>query len=136
MKTLKAGCILINKDSKNIALVYRKKQNDYSFPKGHVEKNEEIIDAAIRETAEETKRKAEIIKNFEPYVESYKTPSGEDCVCFMYIALDAGISDNDSQDTHPVVWTPFEMVEETLSYQSLKDMWNILKEKIAKFLEK
>ena len=33
MITEKAGCFLIKKETKEIALIYRKKQNDYSFPK-------------------------------------------------------------------------------------------------------
>ena len=36
-KVKKAGCILLNTESKSIALVYREKQKDYSFPKGHQE---------------------------------------------------------------------------------------------------
>ena len=55
MITEKAGCFLIRKETKEIALIYRTKQNDYSFPKGHVEKGETLKEAAIRETAEETK---------------------------------------------------------------------------------
>ena len=51
METLKAGCFLINRETKEIALIYRKKQNDYSFPKGHVEDGESLKEAAIRETA-------------------------------------------------------------------------------------
>lgn len=35
---MKVGCMLINKDNKCIGLVYRDKQKDYSFPKGHGEK--------------------------------------------------------------------------------------------------
>ena len=58
MKTIKAGCFLIDKENKMIALIHREKQNDYSFPKGHVEQGEDIKSAAIRETAEETKRDA------------------------------------------------------------------------------
>ena len=42
MVTKKAGCFLIKKETKEIALIYRKKHNDYSFPKGHVEKNESL----------------------------------------------------------------------------------------------
>ena len=42
MEILKAGCFLINTKSKCIALVYRKKQNDFSFPKGHLEKDETL----------------------------------------------------------------------------------------------
>ena len=52
MITEKAGCFLIKKETKEIALIYRKKQNDYSFPKGHVEKGETLKEAAIWETAE------------------------------------------------------------------------------------
>ena len=59
-KVLKAGCILINQKNKKIALVYRQKQKDYSFPKGHLEDGESLIECAIRETAEETKRNGEI----------------------------------------------------------------------------
>lgn len=66
METVKAGCFLLNKQNKSIALVYRAKQNDYSFPKGHLEKAETVEQCAIRETAEETKRKAEIVSEFEP----------------------------------------------------------------------
>ena len=32
----KAGCILVNKDTRQVALVYREKFKDFSFPKGHV----------------------------------------------------------------------------------------------------
>ena len=53
----KAGCILVNKDTKQVALVYRDKFNDFSFPKGHVEEGESLIDCAVRETEEEIKRK-------------------------------------------------------------------------------
>ena len=35
MATQKGGCFLINKEMKTVALIFRPKQNDYSFPKGH-----------------------------------------------------------------------------------------------------
>ena len=56
MKIDKGGCILINSENK-VAIVYRKYRDDFSFPKGHLEKDESILDAAIRETEEEIKRK-------------------------------------------------------------------------------
>lgn len=85
METLKAGCFLVNVETKNVALVYRAKQNDYSFPKGHKENDETLEQCAIRETAEETRRVAEIVNEFEPYIERYTTPRGENCVCYMYV---------------------------------------------------
>lgn len=136
METLKAGCFLINIETKEISLIYRKKQNDYSFPKGHVEKGESLKEAAIRETAEETKRIAEIINDYEPYIERYTTPKGENCVCYMFFAIDKGKSDNNSEDTHDLIWTPFDKVEKTLSYDSLKNTWNSAKNIIKEILEK
>ena len=134
METIKAGCFLIDKEKQEIALIYRVKQNDYSFPKGHVEEGEDIKSAALRETAEETKREAIIIEDFEPFIEKYTTPRGENCACYMYIAIDNGPSNNNSEDTHDVYWTPFEKVEETLSYENLKNTWRAVKDNIKSIL--
>ncbi len=120
MSTLKAGCVLLNKDERKIALVYREALNDYSFPKGHLEGTESIEECAIRETAEETKRIALLVENIKPYMQSYTTPSGEYCVCYLFLALDGGKSDNTSTDTHPVVWVDIDEVENKLSYTNLK----------------
>ena len=129
--TKKAGCIVLDVNNKTIALVYREQQNDYSFPKGHLEENESLEECAIRETAEETKRDCEIVKDAGVTIETYKTPSGEECETHMFLAVDTGKSDNTSDEVHDLIWTEFDKVEEILSYQSLKDTWNYFKEKIA-----
>ena len=134
MKTIKAGCFLINQQTQCIALVHRTKQNDYSFPKGHAEDGEDIKACAIRETAEETKRESKILDEYEPYIEQYTTPLGEDCICYMYIAIDNGPSDNASEDTHDLIWTPFDKVEDVLTYPSLKNTWAAVKDNISKVL--
>ena len=136
MITEKAGCFLIKEETKEIALIYRKKQEDYSFPKGHVDEGESLKEAAIRETAEETKRVAEIIDKYGPFVEKYTTPRGENCACYMFFAIDKGESDNQCEDTHDIIWTPFDKVEEILSYDSLKNTWNSVKNTIIEILEK
>lgn len=123
METIKAGCYLLNKENKTVALVYRESHNDYSFPKGHLDAAETIKECAIRETEEETKRTPIILNQYEPIVERYATPKGEHCVCYMFFALDGGKSDNDHWDTHPTHQIPFEKVEETLSYESLRKTW-------------
>ena len=134
MKTIKAGCYLVNNKDHTVAVIYREKQNDYSFPKGHLDEGETIKECAIRETEEETRHKPKIL-DFDPLVEEYTTPKGEECVCYMYYAIDAGKSNNTHWDTHPTRWIPFDEVEEALTYDSLKKSWGEAKKIIKKILE-
>lgn len=129
-ETQKAGCYLVDVKKRKVALVYREKRNDWSFPKGHRENGETIEECAIRETAEETKRTAEIVSEIEPIVERYVTPNGEHCVCYMFVALDKGKSDNSSWDTHDTYFIDFDKVEEKLSYDDLKQSWRKVKKQI------
>ena len=117
--TLKAGCYLINLELEKIAIIYRENKQDYTFPKGHLEKGETLEECAIRETAEEVKRIAKIISK--PYISKYTTPSGEKVENYMYIAIDQGKSDNDSTDTHEFKWIDIDQVLNILSYDSLKE---------------
>ncbi len=132
--TVKAGCVLLNKEKKEVCLVYREKYSDYSFPKGHLEGNESIVDCAIRETAEETKRKAKIVYSVAPIEEKYTTPSRESCICIIYLAVDNGESDNTSSDTHPIKWVAVDKVLDTLSYEANKETFIKLLPEIEKLL--
>ena len=116
-KVKKAGCIFINTKERTVALVLRK-QTEYSFPKGHVEEGESLIDCAIRETAEETKEE-----------------TGEDVIMYYFLAKDIGPSANTSEDTHPTFWIPFEEVYDKLSYPSLKTVWENAKDKVKDYFE-
>lgn len=86
--TNKGGCILVNTEEKKVALIYRKRLDDYSFPKGHIEEGESIKEGAIRETIEETMRDVELIKDEPIYLNKYITSSGEDVECYFYLAKD------------------------------------------------
>lgn len=131
-ETQKAGCYLVDVKNKKVALVYREKRNDWSFPKGHREEGETIQECAVRETAEETKRIAEIVPDIDPVVERYVTPSGEHCVCCMFVAIDKGHSDNASWDTHDTYFIDIDKVEEKLSYDDLKQTWREIRKQIEK----
>lgn len=132
METIKAGCYLVDVKNKKIALVYREKRNDWSFPKGHKEEGETIEECAVRETAEETKRVAQIVPEIEPVVERYQTPAGEKCACYMFVAIDKGHSNNDSWDTHDTYFIDVDKVEEKLTYEDLKQSWKSILPKIKK----
>jgi len=136
MKTQKAGTILINKKTGEIGLVYRKKQDDYTFPKGHLEAGETIQECALRETEEETGRKNHLISDKPVYKLEYSTPSGEEVENYMFFAIDDGKTDKeipiDLQEK--MVWVKFENVAKKLSYQDLIEMWNKLKDDVFKLL--
>ena len=132
MATQKAGCILVNLETSCIGLVYRDYYNDYSFAKGHLEEGETLVECAIRETAEETKRVAEIVSLDNPIIEEYTTPKGEDCICYYYIAIDRGHSDNTSTDVHELVWVGYDKVKEVLSYPNQILLWNKIKHLVCK----
>lgn len=130
MITKKAGCILVNLETKKIALVCR--DGNYSFPKGHMEDAENIKQCAIRETIEETGHKCHLIKEDEISIIQYITPKGQDVENYFYLAADDGtttekINDEDREQT---VWIDFEDVEKTLSHDNLIEMWGNIKEEI------
>ena len=133
--TKKAGCYLVDEKTMNIGVIYRKEQDDFSFPKGHVEPGETFEETAVRETAEETKRDCVIVDKMPELVEFYTTPRGENCETHMFVARDTGHSDNDSLEVHELVWTPIDKVEKILSYDSLKETWRIAKKKIKEYFK-
>lgn len=132
---LKAGCILLDIKNKKVALVYREKHNDYSFPKGHLENNESLKECAIRETNEETKRDCMILIDEPIYIEKYITPSGENVKMHYYLSKDIGPSKNKSTDTHPTIWLSFDEVYDKLTYPSLKNVWNSVKDKVKWYFD-
>ena len=129
----KAGCILINKELKKIGLVYRKKINDYSFPKGHLEENETLSECAVRETTEETGRDCKLISDKEIGVIEYTNYEGQ-IKTYMFLALDKGKTNKKiaEKDKEELVWVNYNEVASKLSYQNLKDFWNKVKEKVEK----
>ena len=128
--TLKAGTILIDEKNKKIGLVYRKRFNDYSYPKGHLEKNETLLECAIRETTEETGRKC-IIKDTKPVkILHYKTEDDGDIDTYMYLSYDNGKEEKESPDPEELVWVDYEKVYDTLTYKDLKELWQEIYPKI------
>ena len=136
MKTQKAGCILVNLKTKKIGLVYRMAQNDYSFPKGHQEDGESILECAVRETEEETGRKNHLLLDRPSYKLEYTTPRGEEVENYMFISIDDGDTDKEIPDElkESLVWVDINDVDNKLSYPDLIEMWNTLKDDVLKLL--
>lgn len=132
MKTYKAGTILINLSSKKIGLTYRVKQNDYSFPKGHLEEGETLQECAVRETEEETGRKNHLISQDEISIMEYITPLGEDVKLYFYLAIDDGQTDKEFEEDlkEELVWVSPEEMMDKLTYENLKEFWLKVEDKV------
>lgn len=128
MRTKKAGTILLNLQTKQIGLVYREKQNDYSFPKGHLECGESLLECAVRETEEETLHANHLLINQEISILNYTT-NGEEVELYIYISIDDGPSQKEIpvKDREVLKWVHFDDVESILSYDYLKNLWRKIK---------
>lgn len=134
-KVTKAGCVLINTDTKKVGLIYRSKQNDYSFPKGHLEPDETIMECAMRETAEETLRLPEMLSTLSTQI--YTDKEGNEIEVHWYLGRDLGKAHQNvpKELQHELIWVDPEEVEEKLSYGNLKELWKETKEKVLKYME-
>ena len=130
----KAGTVLVNLKNRKVGLVYRTRQQDYSFPKGHIENGETAEECALRETEEETGRKAKII--FQLPNLTYQSKSEGEIIVYMFFAEDLGSSETEFDESlkENLVWVDFEKVKDTLTYNNLKDFWQNNLKKIEKFL--
>lgn len=131
----KAGCILVNKNNKTIALVKRK--GEYSFPKGHLEDNETLIECAIRETKEETGHDLHVIDIESISINCYITKSGKNVECTFYLAIDDGITNDiiEEKDKEKTEWISYDDVEKYLLPQNLKDLWNDIKDEVKEVID-
>lgn len=132
---IKAGCILINTTNNKVGLIYRNKYNDYTFPKGHKEDNESIMDCAIRETIEETQRIPEILSALS--TSKYTDSNGDEAEVYWFLAKDLGESHATINEElkHELIWVNFDEVENKLSYDNLIRLWNESKEKILQYIQ-
>jgi 8-oxo-dGTP diphosphatase len=121
----KAGAVVLSrKNPLLIALLYRSKQNDWSFPKGHIEEGESMIEAMKREVMEETGLSVSLIDDDLPPID-YVNLGGKHIVIHMFITQsmdDAALKTEFDRDE--ILWIPYEEVSNKLSYENAKLYYN------------
>ncbi len=127
-KIIKAGGIIVKEEQgkKFVLLVYRQKQNDWSFPKGHCEIGESCQIAATREIKEETGIDTILVKELP--LEEYINSKNEPCKMFMYHLKPLHFNTQPEHEGDLVEWVPIGQVRKRLSYKNLKIYFDKIKE--------
>ena len=138
MSIKKAGTILINLEDKKVGLIYRKKHEDYSFPKGHLEKGETLLECAVRETEEETLRKNHLLNGNVVAIDRYSSGEENDVETYYYLAIDDGETSKDIplKDREKLIWKNVDEINDLLTYDNLKEMWSNIEDKVSNIINK
>lgn len=119
----KAGAIILSqKEPTHVALLYRSKQNDWTFPKGHVEIGESIVETTRREIMEETGLNSRLIGEL-PLME-YNNQNNDRVVVSMFIMQ----SENDTTTKteflgDKIIWVFYKDIADKLSYDNIKQYY-------------
>ena len=135
--TKKAGCVLINIEKQKVILVFRNKDGECTFPKGHLEEGETLTECAVRETEEETGRKNHLVEEKELDIVRYITSKGENVELHLYLAIDDGKTGKEIPEElkEEPVEVYIDDVEEKIQFENLKEFWIKSKQKVKKLIE-
>ncbi|TDC95681.1 NUDIX domain-containing protein [Actinomadura sp. 7K507] len=122
---IRAAGALLWRDGPEFALIHRPRYDDWSFPKGKVDRGEHMLRAAVREIEEETG----IVARLGRRLPTITYPIGERTKLVDYWAARPAAADaftaNDftpNDEVDEVRWLPAEEAEAKLSYQHDIDM--------------
>lgn len=103
-----------------IAVIYRPKHDDWSLPKGHLEKGETLEEGALREVLEETGCTAEIIEIVPPL--AYLVKNQPKIVVYYRMKLTGSSDFVENNEVSKMDWlTPAQTVER-LDYEGDKEL--------------
>lgn len=131
----KAGAIILsNLNQKNIALLYRGKQKDWSFPKGHIDAGESLTEAMIREMKEETGLNVEIIQKLQDNVYLHSDGNTISTAMFLVKSLDDSTLRKEFEGDI-LEWVSYNEVENKLSYDNLKNYYKSITSVLSSIIE-
>jgi len=122
MKKEKACGGIIIKDTK--VLMVNQVKGFIGFPKGHIEKDETEIETALREIKEETNINAKLDET-KRYTISYSPKEGVDKEVVFFLGKVKNDTNSKPQEGEvtEVLWVDIDKVEEKLSFENIKKMW-------------
>ena len=119
IKEKSCGCMIV--DNGKILLTKDTNEN-WGFPKGHVEQNETEEETAIREVKEETNLDVEIDSS-KRYINHYITDKGIDKTVVFFKARKVGGTERPQEsEILEIKWEDFDKAIEQLTYNNTKDI--------------
>jgi len=132
-KEKSCGALVLHKDGDKTKILILKHRlgGHWSFPKGHVEKNETELETAWREVYEETGIQIKICDNFREMV-SYSPKPGvcKDVVYFLGYAKDKETS-MQVEEVSEIKWVDLSSAHEFLTYYNDKQLLKSAKKYIG-----
>ena|SRR3989338_8155571 len=120
----KAGAVVFRCQSSKVEvlLVHRAKQDDWTFPKGHVEKEEWLQEAALREVREETGVCSVTLGRLQDAY--YEDDAGRSVQLAMYLGVDIDRPSPELQNARKgTAWVNLRDVAMKLTYENLREYW-------------
>ncbi len=129
-KQYSAGGIVWHKfeDGLKIALILDA-YNRWTFPKGHIEDDEDVKDAVKREVGEELGLKklkvGEKMGEFEVIVKDPRSTRGpKNISLYLTEARDTELESPQDHESKDAKWVNFDEIESTLGYDQVLEIWN------------
>ena len=129
---LKAGAIILSrKNPDKIVVIYRKSEDDFSLPKGHLEAGETLEQCAIRETKEETGLDIEILSTLSSVTYTNSSDGYVETTYYLARSLDdKAVQPESGVNVH---WMNLEEALQKISYENLRQFLSDNKNLIESF---
>jgi len=134
----KSGVLILSKrDPSRLLVLYRKREDDWTLPKGHVEPGEDAVQTALREAEEETGLKVRLFEGEEMPPLEYDYPEGGHVVVRMFV----GRSEDDDAlksefDGDRPEWVSIDDVPARLSYQNTREQFLAYEPRLRELISK
>jgi 8-oxo-dGTP diphosphatase len=105
---------------REVAIVHRARYDDWSLPKGKLDEGEGWRDAALREVAEETGFRCEILEELTP--SRYRDRKGRPKEVRWWLMRPVGGSFDANDEVDELRWVPLERAAEVLDYDNDREL--------------
>ncbi len=118
-----AGGVIVRKarwGRREIAVVHRPRYDDWSLPKGKLDRGEKWREAALREVAEETGLECEALEELEPA--RYVDHKGRQKLVRWWLMRPLGGSFEPSKEVDELRWVPIAAADDLLTYEHDREL--------------